>query len=98
ELYSATPLGGGEQVKLLNLAPGGGALSFVLPRVPLEIELRVAAREPVVVAPHLDTVLVDLLATGAEKPLAVELVWRAQVRAPRKMRDARVIVRERGRA
>jgi hypothetical protein len=95
ELYSATPLVGGEPVKLLNVTPGGGARSFALPRVPLEIEILVTGREPVVVAPHLDTVLVDLLATGPEKPPAVEMVWRTCVRAPRKLRDARVVVRER---
>jgi hypothetical protein len=40
-------------------------------------------------------VLIDLLETGPDKPIAVEMVWRAHVKAPRRMKDARVIVRER---
>ncbi|WP_437665487.1 DUF2169 family type VI secretion system accessory protein [Sorangium sp. So ce1182] len=94
-LIAEPPLAGGEPVRTLNLTPEG-ALSFELPRAQVEIEFHVKDREPVAFAPHLDTVLVDLYATGPEKPVAVEMVWRAHVKAPRRMRDARVIVRERG--
>ncbi len=96
-LIADPPLAGGEPVRVLNLTPDG-ALSFELPRVQVEIEFQVKDRAPVGFAPHLDTVLVDLYATGPQKPVAVEMVWRAHVKAPRRMKDARVIVRERGRA
>jgi hypothetical protein len=89
------PLAGGEAVALLNLVTGGGATVFALPKVTVEIEFRVKDREPAIFTPHLDTVLIDLLETGPDKPIAVEMVWRAHVKAPRRMKDARVIVRER---
>jgi hypothetical protein len=94
DLVAATPLSGVEDVALLNLTPGGGSTSFALPGVGVEIDIRVKDREPFVVRPYLDTVLLDLLAVP-KRPVAVELVWRAHVRAPRRMKDARVIVRER---
>ena len=94
-LVADSPLAGGEPVRLLNLTPGGGALSFDLPKVVMEMEFRVKGREPVVFTPHLDTVLIDLYGIGPDKPIAIEMVWRAYVRAPRRMKDARVIVRER---
>lgn len=94
-LIAVPPLAGGEPVRLLNLMPGGGALTFELPRVKIEIELRVKDREPAVFTPHLDTVLVDTYAPSDQKPPAVELVWRASVKAPRKLKDARILVRGR---
>jgi hypothetical protein len=78
----------------LNLVPGGGALQFSLPTVALEVEFQVNGREPELVRPHLDTVLIDLFAIGAEKPACVELVWRASVKAPRKVKDSLTVVRE----
>jgi hypothetical protein len=95
-LMATTPLVGGEQVGLLNLVPGGGPTTFLLPRVPLEIEFRVKEREPVIARPHLDTVLLDLLGVGPHRPISVELVWRAHVKAPRRMKEAKIIVREPG--
>jgi hypothetical protein len=95
-LLAETPLAGGEPVRLLNLSPGGGALSFALPTVALEIEVQVKGREPAVFLPHLDTVLIDLYVTPPDVPAVVEMVWRAHVKAPRRMKDALVIVRERG--
>ncbi|AUX42161.1 hypothetical protein SOCE26_035880 [Sorangium cellulosum] len=92
-LIADPPLAGGEPVRTLNLTPEG-ALSFDLPKVKLAIEFHVKGREPAAFAPHLDTVLVDLYAAGPDKPVAVEMVWRAHVKAPRRMKDARVIVRE----
>jgi hypothetical protein len=81
---------------LLNLRPGGGPLTFALPRVALEIEFRIKDRPPVMFTPHLDTVLVDLWGVSAGRPVAIEMVWRAHVRAPRRLKDARVLIRERG--
>lgn len=95
-LSSTVPLKGDETVKLFNLLPGGGATEFVLPAVKLEIAFQVKGREPAVFTPHLDTVILDLLETSDDKPPAVELVWRASVKAPRRLGDSRVIVRERG--
>jgi hypothetical protein len=95
-LHSDEPLIGGEQVALSNLIPGGGPTAFHLPRVAVELEFRVKDREPMFVKPHLDTVLIDLLDVGPDEPVAVELVWRAYVKAPRRMKDSRTIVREIG--
>ena len=94
-LVATPPLEGGEPVRLLNLTPGGGALAFELPRVRLDIEFHVKGREPAVLRPHLDTVLIDLYMPTPEKPPAVEMVWRASVKAPRRLKDARIVVRER---
>jgi hypothetical protein len=93
-LTAAEPLRGGEPVRLLGLVPGGGALSFALPEVAVAIEVRVPGREPARFRPHLDTVLVDLYETSADKPPAVEMVWRAHVPAPRRLADAQVRVVE----
>lgn len=93
-LTADQPLQGGEPVRLLNLVPGGGALSFALPKVRLEIALAVKDREPVLFTPHLDTVMIDLLITPPGVPAVVEMVWRAHARAPRKLKDARILVRE----
>ena len=71
-LVATPPLAGGEPVRLLNLTPGGGALSFDLPRVALEIEIRVKGREPAVRRPYPDTVLIDTYAAGPDKPVAIE--------------------------
>ncbi|HZO13841.1 MAG TPA: DUF2169 domain-containing protein [Polyangiaceae bacterium] len=92
-LSAAKPLRGGEQVALLNMLPSG-AMRFTLPRVPLEISFVVPGRDPARFVPHLDTVLIDLLATSGDKPPAVEMVWRACVKAPRRVTEATVIVRE----
>jgi len=93
-LVAETPLAGRERVRVLNLTPGGGAVTFELPKVALAIELAVKDRAPAAFSPHLDTVLVDAYAIGPDKPLAVEMVWRADVKAPRRMKDARVTVCE----
>lgn len=94
-MHADTPLVGGEPVELAGLLPGGATASFTLPRVILEIEFRVKNRPPEIVRPHLDTVLLDLLEANEEKPPAVEMVWRASTRPPRRMKDAKVIVSER---
>jgi hypothetical protein len=94
-LNAATPLQGGEQVKLYNLLPNGRGAEFTLPKIEVTIAFHVHGRETVSFQPHLDTVLLDLLETSDEKPPAVELVWRAAIPAPRRMGDAKIIVRER---
>ena len=97
ELVATPPLVGGEEVALLNLQPGGGGTLFLLPRVGVEIEFRVKDRAPEIVRPYLDTVLIDTLANprGEDKALTLEYVWRASIKAPRRMKDARVVIRER---
>lgn len=93
-LWSEIPLPGGQPVKLLNLVPGGGATEFTLPRTRLEIEFRVRDRETEVKRPDLDTVLIDTLLMEAGLPLSVELVWRSSVKAPRRMEDASITIRD----
>ncbi|MBL8721322.1 MAG: DUF2169 domain-containing protein [Myxococcales bacterium] len=93
-LWSEQPLLGGEEVALLNLIPGGGALRFFLPQASVELEFRVKGRDPVIVRPHLDTIIVDTLILEPEERPAVELVWRASVKAPRRLKDSRIIIRE----
>ncbi len=97
DLVATPPLRGGEEAALWNLQPGGGATAFLLPRVGVEIEFRVPERPPEVFRPHLDTVVIDLLHNprNEECPLTIEYVWRASVKAPRRITDARIIVRER---
>lgn len=92
-LFAETPLQGGEECAFLNLH-SDGPLSFRLPRVRLQVEFRVEGREPEVFQPFLDTVMVDLLGRSADDPPAVELVWRASVKAPRKLGRSLTIVRE----
>lgn len=93
-LVASPPLAGGEAGALMNLVPGGGALPFTLPRVPLEITFVVKDRSPVTHRPHLDTVILDAWPRDAAPPLTIELVQRASVVAPRKLSDARILVRE----
>ena len=97
ELTATPPLRGGEEAALLNLQMGGGATAFLLPRVGVEIEFRVVDRVPEICHPHLDTVLIDVLHNPRkeERPLTIEYVWRASIKAPRRMKDAKIIVRER---
>ncbi|MGD0678473.1 MAG: DUF2169 domain-containing protein [Polyangiaceae bacterium] len=95
-LTAVPPLVGGEPVALLNLVPGGGATTFPIPAAGVEIEFRVKDREPAVFRPRLDTVVIDLLGVGPHKPISVELVWRAYVNAPRRMKESKVIVRDVG--
>jgi len=96
DLVAVPPLRGGEEAALLNLQPGGGPTSFLLPRVAVQIEFRVKGRVPEVIRPYLDTVVIDTLHNPRreERPLTLEHVWRASVKAPRRLTDARVIVRE----
>ncbi len=93
-LIAMPHLQGGEDCALLNLIPGGGALQFRLPKLGIAVEFRVKGREPEFQRPPLDTVLIDLLETGPDKPPAVEMVWRASVPAPRKVTNSLTIVRE----
>jgi hypothetical protein len=93
-LVADPPLRTGEEVKLLNLVPGGGPTIFSLPRVAIEIDVRPRGAEPRTFRPHLDTVLVDLMGFVPDQAIAVEMVWRADVPAPRFVDQAQVVVRE----
>ena len=93
-LIADPPLKTGEEVKLLNLVPGGGPTIFSLPRVALEIEFRPRGAEPQKFRPHLDTVLVDLMGFVPGQAIAVEMVWRSSIAAPRFVDQAQVVVRE----
>lgn len=95
-LTAVPPLTGGEELALLNLVPGGGVLQAALPRLQVEVEYRVKGREPARLVPHLDTVVIDTLEVEEGTLAVVELVWRAAVKAPRRMKDAEVLVTERG--
>lgn len=94
-LIAEVPLTGGEPVALSNLVPGGGLTRFDLPRTGVDIEFHAKGREPARFRPYLDTVIIDALDIGPEEPLAVELVWRASVPAPRRLKNLRIVVRER---
>ena len=93
-LIADPPLRTGEEVKLLNLVRGGGPTLFALPSVAVEIEFRPKDGEPESFRPHLDTVLIDLMGSIPGQAIAVELVWRASIRAPRYVDQAKVVVRE----
>ena len=93
-LTAVPPLRGGEAVALLNLTPGGGSLSFQLPRIRITASLIAKGRETQTLAPYLDTVLIDTVSVPETTDVVVELVWRAVFRAPRRMKDARLVVTE----
>jgi hypothetical protein len=93
-LVADNPLLGGEEVKLLNLVPGGGPTLFALPRVAVEIEFTPKDKEPQSFRPHLDTVIIDLMGFVPGQTIAIELVWRACIPAPRVVEQAKVVVRE----
>jgi hypothetical protein len=92
DLCTGYPLHCTEEVKLLNLVRGGGAVHFALPNVGVEIEFKHKERPPERVTPHLDTVLIDCFDEQPGEPIAVELVWRAHVKAPRRVKDCTVMV------
>jgi len=92
-LIADPPLVGGEEVKLLNLVPNGGPTLFALPRIAVEIEFRPKDKEPLPIRPHLDTVLIDLVGL-MPSAIAIEMVWRASIPAPRYVDQTRVVVRE----
>jgi hypothetical protein len=93
-LIADPPLVGGEEVKLLNLIPGGGPTLFALPRVAIEVEFRPRDKEPITVRPYVDTLLVDLMGFVPGQAIAIEIVWRASIPAPRYVEQATVSVRE----
>jgi hypothetical protein len=93
-LTAAPPLGGGDEVALLNLTPGGGTVSFRLPKIHVGVTLKVTGREPEALKPYLDTVILDALHVPEPGAVVVELAWRASFRPPRRMKDVKVIVTE----
>jgi hypothetical protein len=93
-LVATPPLTGGEDVALLNLTPGGGDVTFRLPRIRVEATLRAPGREPERLAPYLDTVLIDTIRVPDTTDVLVELVWRAAFKPPRRLKDAKLLVTE----
>lgn len=93
-LTAVPPLAGGEDVALLNLTPGGGAVSFHLPKIRIMANLHVKGRAPEALTPYLDTVLIDALSVPETTDVVVELVFRAAFRPPRRMKDAQIVVTE----
>jgi hypothetical protein len=93
-LIATPPLAGGEDVALLNLTPGGGLVSFRLPRIRIEVAFDAKGRERETRTPYLDTVLIDTLEVPETADVVVELVWRAAFRPPRRMKDARLLLTE----
>jgi len=91
-LTATPPLLGGEDVALLNLTPGGGTVTFRLPRFRVTTTLHAKGREPETRVPYLDTVLIDTIRVPETTDVVVELVWRAAFRPPRRMKDARLVV------
>ena len=71
------------------------AEGLVLGRLATEVAARLRGKHKPTFTPHLDTVLVDTLLTGPDKPPAIELCWRAHVVAPRRLKAAKIIVTER---
>lgn len=100
-LSSPSPFTGGEAVALENLTPGGGSLTFRLPRIRLTMTVLLrdpgsdAPRGPAITeTPHLDTVLIDTLDVPEGAAAVVELTWRAAFPHPRRLRDAQITVTE----
>ncbi len=93
-LTAVPPLAGGEDVALYNLTPGGGSMSFRLPRLRVRTTLHAPGREPETLTPYLDTVLIDTLRVPETSDVVVEMVWRAVFRPPRRMKLATLVVTE----
>lgn len=95
DLILPEPLRGGEEVALAGMSPGGGSVELLLPRVSLVIEFDVPGRDKESFSPVIDTVVIDQLLGPVPGRPVVEMVWRAAVPAPERMKEARVVVRER---
>jgi hypothetical protein len=93
-LTAVPPLTGGEPAALLNLTPGGGAISFRLPKIRIKASLHAKGRATQTLIPYLDTVVLDTLAVPETADVLVELVWRAAFRPPRRLKDAKIVVSE----
>jgi hypothetical protein len=84
---------GGEDVALLNLTPGGGSVSFKLPKLRVTVAMTVKDKPPETLSPYLDTVILDTVSPKVGD-VVVELVWRAIFRPPRKLKHAEITVTE----
>lgn len=93
-LTAVPPLAGGEDCALLNLTPGGGSVTFRLPKQLVQVALHAPGREPEVIRPYLDTVLVDTLRVPETSDIVVEMVWRAVFHPPRRLKDAKLVISE----
>jgi hypothetical protein len=65
-----------------------------LPRIRVEITMKGKERAPEVLVPYLDTVVLDTMAPPPSTDVLVEMVWRASFRAPRRMKDAEIVIVE----
>jgi hypothetical protein len=92
-LTASPPLLGGEDVALLNLTPGGGSVSFKLPKLRVTVAMTVKDKPPETLSPYLDTVILDTVSPKVGD-VVVELVWRAIFRPPRKLKHAEITVTE----
>jgi len=79
------------------LSPAG-PLQFNLPDIRLSYEFKCRNRAPLVVKPVLNSVLIDTWVMAYGLPATVELVWCASTKAPRKMLDSLVVIREKSEA
>ncbi len=93
-LHSDTPLRGNEEVALSGTMPGGGGVTFALPGAAVEIAFEHGDDPPVVVHPHLDTVVIDTVLGPDRGWPVVELSWRAAIPAPRRLKEVTVRVTE----
>lgn len=92
-LIASPPLRGNEACALLNLSPSG-PLQFDLPGLRLSYEFHCRDRETTYANPTLNMVLIDTWCMGQGLPATVELLWCASTKAPRKMSDSLVVIRE----
>lgn len=106
QLVATPALTGGEEGSLENLTPGGGTINFALPRLDVKITYRARNQEPISFSPSVDTIVLDTVAVPPPTPdrsgrraracpLAIELVLRASVPAPRRWGAGEVLVTER---
>jgi hypothetical protein len=96
DMIAASPLLGGEEIALAGTVSGGRGVTFKLPRVAVAIAFAVEGQAKVELRPNLDTVVVDQLLGPKEGLPVVEMVWRAAIPAPRRMKDTTVTVHEVG--
>jgi hypothetical protein len=76
---------GGEEVRLLNLRPGGGLTCFRLPALDLPIVVLPKSRSPVALTPVADTLVID---TDAD---TFDIVWRARMPLKRGLHEIHTV-------
>ena len=97
------PSKGGEEGALSNLSLGGGSLPFVLPKFRVAVRFEIRGAEPQDFELFCDTIVLDTTLAqprelrggkGRGAGRTLELVGRAAVRAPRRLAEAKITVRE----